>query len=374
MKRNVKVLAILAVISIVLITLSFAGCKTTTATTAAETTLAAETTTAAKTTTTVTETTLAGYMPTVGQISTDKYEPKIVSAGADEKWLIGFANYMLAAPFCGIVQKGVEKYAKEANVETFIVDNEADPAKSVDNARAMISKKVNFFIEYQGNADTNVVIGEMMKKENIPVVAIDIPVPGVPFFGGNNPLAGKIAGEWLGDYAKKNWSGEKVVLILVESTTNGKINADRMQGYIDGVVEKVPEIAGNVFRLDTNNQYEDALDKMRSWLSGHPDAKHMLIGGLHDGVTNGALQALREAKREKDAIIVSQGADPSIYAEIRNPESAFKGSVAYFPEKYGFYTISIAMDVLRGNPVPTEFFVPHVVIDANNIDQYYPES
>lgn len=314
-----------------------------------------------------------GYMPTVGEISTEDYDPQITPAEEGEDFLIGFANYMLAAPFCGIVEEGMKMYGEEANVELFIVDNEADPAKSVDNARAMLTKEVDFFIEYQGHADTNAVISEMMIEAGIPVVAIDIPVPDAPFFGGNNPVAGGIAGKWLGEYAKAKWGGEDVVLVLVESTTNGKINADRMQGYIDAVLEEVPEIAGNVYRLDTNNQYEDAQDKMRSWLSGHPDENHILVGGLHDGVTNGALQALREANREGDAIIVSQGADPSIYAEIRNPESAFKGSVAYFPEKYGFYTISIAMDFLRGNPVPWEYFIPHVVIDAGNIDEYYPE-
>ena len=83
--------------------------------------------------------------------------------------------------------------------------------------------------------------------------------------------------------------------------------------------------------------------------------------------------ALREANREGDAIICSQGADPSIYAEIRNPESSYRGSVAYFPEKYAFYCISIALDVLEGNPVPNEVFVPHVVIDVTNINDYYPE-
>ena len=357
MKSKISFKATIAVIVFTLAVLSFSGCQ---AEVTPETTAAAETT-------------MEGYMPTVGQVSTEDYQPEIVPASADEDWLIGFANYMLAAPFCGIVQEGHEKYAAEAGVEIFIVDNEADPAKSVDNARAMISKGVDFFIEYQGHADTNAVIGEMMRKEGIPVVAIDIPVPEAPFFGGNNPVAGYIAGNWLGKYAKTNWSGEDVVLLLVESTTNGKINADRMQGYIDGVLEMVPEVAGNVYRLDTNNQYEDAQDKMRSWLSGHPDEKHILLGGLHDGITNGALQALREANRESDAIIISQGADPSIYAEIRNPDSAFKGSVAYFPEKYGFYTISIAMDILRGNPVPWEYFVPHVTIDASNIDDYYPE-
>ncbi len=377
MKKKVSYISTIALVLFLLAALSFSGCQTPMVPEATVAEIAAPETTAAEAAPPETEAPsveVAGYMPTVGLISTEDYQPQIVPASAGEDWLIGFANYTLAAPFCGIVEDGHIQYAAEANVEIFIVDNEADPAKSIDNARAMISREVDFLIEYQGHADTNAVIAEMMESAGIPVVAIDIPVPGAPFFGGNNPVAGYIAGKWLGEYAQaNNWNGEDIVVVLVESTTNGQINADRMQGYIDGVLEIFPEVAGKVYRLDTNNSYEDAQDKMRSWLSGNPDKKNILMGGLHDGVTNGALQALREANRESDAAIISQGADPSIYADIRNPNSAFKGSVAYFPEKYGFYTISIAMDVLRGNPVPWEYFVPHVVIDASNIDEYYPE-
>lgn len=311
------------------------------------------------------------YMPTVGLISTEEYKPEIHKA--EKKWLVGFANYMRAAPFCLSVEEGMIKYAEEAGVELFVVDNAADPARAVDNARMMIVKGVDFFIEYQGHAETNVVIGEMLKEAGIPTLAIDIVVPGSPFFGGNNYEAGGLAGKWLGKYASENWAGEHVVLVLLESTTNGMINAIRMQGYIDGVAEYVPEILGGVYRLDTNNSYEDSMDKMRTWLSGHPDEHHIVVGSLHDGPGAGGMAALREANREADAVICSQGADPSIYPEIRDPESCYKGSVAYFPEKYGFYCISIALDVLEGNPVPEEVFVSHVTIDATNIDKYYPE-
>jgi ribose transport system substrate-binding protein len=309
------------------------------------------------------------WIPGMGKVTTENYKPRIDQA--TKKYSFGFANYMRAAPFCTIVEEGMRKYAQEAGIEIFIVDNEADAAKAVDNARAMITKQVDFFIEYQGHAETNAVIGDMMKENGIPVVAIDIPVQGAPFFGGNNYVAGHQAGEWLGKYAEKNWKGENVVLVLIESTTNGEINERRMQGYIDGVKENFPKLS-EVFRLDTDNQYEDAMEKARSWLSGHPDEHHILMGALHDGVGAGGLQALKEANREPDAIIVSQGADPSIYDEIRNLNSAYKGSVAYFPEKYGFYTISIGLDILEGNPIPKEYFVPHTVIDGSNIDDYYP--
>src|SRR4030067_2466082 len=90
------------------------------------------------------------YMPTVGKITTEDYKPEI--RPAKEKYTFGFANYMRAAPFCVIVEDGMNKYAQEAGIDLFVVDNEANAEKAVTNAQAMITKGVDFFIEYQGVA------------------------------------------------------------------------------------------------------------------------------------------------------------------------------------------------------------------------------
>lgn len=50
----------------------------------------------------------------------------------------------------------------------------------------------------------------------------------------------------------------------------------------------------------------------------------------------------------------------------------FLGSVAFFLDRYGEFLIPLALDVLEGKPVPTIVRVPHQVITAENIDQWYP--
>ena len=359
MKRSVISIIISIIILLLIIVVLVPGCKG--ETTAEETTAKAVETTAA----------IEEYMPSVGKISTEDYVPTFREA--KEKYLIGFANNTRAAAFCNLVEESMVESAEKAGVELFIVDNEADAAKAVDNARAMISKDVDFFVEYQPAEDANVAIADMMKQEGIPMLCIDIGAPGCPFFGGNNYLVGTKAGEWLIKYVNENWSDvEDIYFLMVEWTAAGAANDERVAGTIDSLVAAIPRIENNITKLDTDAQLETALDKTRTWLTAHPDANHIIIGTVFDGLGAGALAALRESNREADAIIMSFGADSSIFDEIRNPESAYKGSGAFFPEKYGEWVIPIALDILQGNPVPLEYFVPHVIIDGSNINEYYP--
>ena len=46
--------------------------------------------------------------------------------------------------------------------------------------------------------------------------------------------------------------------------------------------------------------------------------------------------------------------------------------MAFFPEKYPEYLVSIALDVLEGKPVPQEVHIEHQFLDGSNIAEVYP--
>ncbi len=73
-----------------------------------------------------------------------------------------------------------------------------------------------------------------------------------------------------------------------------------------------------------------------------------------------------------DGIVIGKNADESGLAAIRRGGTPFIGSVAFFPDRYGEFLIPLALDVLEGKPVPSIVRVPHEVITAENIDQWYP--
>jgi ribose transport system substrate-binding protein len=54
------------------------------------------------------------------------------------------------------------------------------------------------------------------------------------------------------------------------------------------------------------------------------------------------------------------------------PESSIIASVAYFPEKYGEKLIRLASSVLAHEKTPLAVYTDHILLDHDNIFQYYP--
>jgi len=85
-------------------------------------------------------------------------------------------------------------------------------------------------------------------------------------------------------------------------------------------------------------------------------------------------------RRQSDCIIVSQGLDPNIHGgasekkEIvpNNRGSVVLGSVAYYMDRYGYDVLPLALQMLRGEPVPAKTTTKHMLLSAKNIFVQYP--
>ena len=84
-----------------------------------------------------------------------------------------------------------------------------------------------------------------------------------------------------------------------------------------------------------------------------------------------ALAAAEELGIEDQVIYGSQGADATIHDTIRT-NSHYIGSTAYFPEKYGTYVVPGIIKMINGIDVQDPLLLDHLLITAENIDEYYP--
>src|SRR5262249_14434912 len=101
-------------------------------------------------------------------------------------------------------------------------DNELSPQKTLANLDILLKEKVALLIEYQLNETVAHLIATKCHEAGIPVIAISFPQPGAYYFGGNSHLAGRLAGEFLCQFARTRWRGEvdKVLLLPTgESST-----------------------------------------------------------------------------------------------------------------------------------------------------------
>jgi ribose transport system substrate-binding protein len=294
---------------------------------------------------------------------------------AQRSYKIGFANLSEALPFSIDVRRGLEKAAQKAtSIDLVYVDNNLDGSTAVRLADALIAQQVDLVIEYQIDEAAGHMIMNKFMQAQIPVIAIDIPMMGATYFGVDNFLAGRLAGEALARWITSHWQGHVDYVLVLEERRAGALPAARIQGQLHGlrdVIERLP--AERLIFLDSGNTSQTSYRHCLDVLSGLPEGVRVAFVCFNDDAAMGALHAISELKRQPYAAIVGQGADRTLRDEIRRPSSPVVGSTAFMPERYGERIIDIALRLLRGEPVPPAVYMEHAFIDASNIDQHYPD-
>jgi ribose transport system substrate-binding protein len=289
---------------------------------------------------------------------------------------IGFANLGESMPFAIDVRRGLEQAAQEAsNVDLIVADNQLDGSVALQVADRLIAKGVDLAIEYQIDEKAGSLIIDKFNRAGIPVIAVDIPIVGATYFGVDHYRAGYMAGVALGNWIADHWNGSWERLIVLEEQRPGALVATRIQGQLDGLREVIGSLPSEkIVYLDSGNTTEISQTNMREALERLPDAHRLAVISFNDDAAVGAISAARQAGRERDVVIVGQGADRIVREEIRQPDSRLIGSTAYWPEKYGEKLIDVATKILKGEPVPPAVYNEHIFLTKENIDQYYPES
>jgi ribose transport system substrate-binding protein len=312
-----------------------------------------------------------------GWVSRDARTKKFTLPFGYRTFRVGYAQLCAGQLFSEAVTRGLAEEAKKSFVDLLLADNRYDPGKAIQNAAWMIEQKVDFAIEFQIHHRVAPVIAHMFEKAKIPTLAIDIPQPGAIYFGADNYAAGLMAGEALGQWARKNWRGSVSKILVLESSAAGPFAHSRMIGIVRSVRKTLhPHAHGSlrVLHRDADSPgtevggYE-ATAKILRQLSRR---ERLLIGTVNDESALGALRAVRAAGRERSTAIISQnfGPDPRVSAEIQDPASPLLGSVAFFPEKYGSKIIPVVLRWLNKEQLPPAFYTDHVLVTKDNINEF----
>jgi ribose transport system substrate-binding protein len=263
-------------------------------------------------------------------------------------------------------------------VEMVYYDNARDPRKALANAEDAVARKVDLYIQYFPDPDTNAAVAARLKAAGIPVLAINHPVPGAPLYTVDNLAAGRIAGEALGQFAARAWRGQSVVAAIV-GAVDAKADRvpERVQGVTEGLRAKLPAVKPVLLDTQGNPSRVGAL--LGKFLTAHPGVK-VLVAATDDTTALAAKSAIEGGGRAADAAIVSHGVDRSIHGGINdkkeidpaNRASIVIGSVAFYLDRYGYEVLPLAVRMLRGEPVPTRTATRHLLVTAANVFVEYP--
>lgn len=296
---------------------------------------------------------------------------------AKDNYVIGFANLTEDIVFTQLVREGIVSTAEElGNVEILLADNQLNGATALANTENFITQGVDAIIHFQTDEAFGNVIMSRARAADVPVFAIDIPMPGATFFGADNYLAGQLAGEALAQWVNENWDGKADAMLVLELPQSGPIPAARMQGMVEAFQANVttPVVDDMIFRLDSKNTQEEAFRVVSDTLPAIAEDAKIVAVTINDGTALGTIAAAEAAGRAENIIVVGQNADPSGQEAMIAENSRYLGATGYFPENYGAQLLPRVIDVLECRPIDPAIYIEHVFINADNLCEYYPDN
>jgi len=289
-----------------------------------------------------------------------------------KSYTIGFAwpgeDYL----FSQDVNESVRLAAQRANVKVILADNRYNSKVAVRNADLLIRQGIDLAMEFQIDEQVAPMIAAKYRDAGIPLIAIEIPHPGAVFYGANNYEAGLIGGRHIARWAKRYWTDPVQEVVMLELPRAGSLPGSRIAGMLTGIRETLRyDETANVVHLNGDGTFSGSADAARKYLR-HSKAERTLLGAINDPSALGALHAFKEAGRLNHCAVVGQNASPEARSEMRKHGSRLIGSVGYFPERYGDDLIPLALAILQKKNVQPALFIKHKMIDASNVDHYYP--
>ena len=121
----------------------------------------------------------------VAKISANRYQ-LTVNLPHVRKWKIGYAALGNEHPFVREVTDSLRFAADQSGeVELLMLDNRSSPAVAVRNADCLVREGVDLGIEYQRDDRIAAAVAARFQTANIPLIAINNPLPGATYFGVN---------------------------------------------------------------------------------------------------------------------------------------------------------------------------------------------
>ena len=290
--------------------------------------------------------------------------------------LLAYAGPLSGNTFREDLTASIHRAARHSDVDVIVLDNDPeDAAQLMRNAETIVEARADVAMFFQPVESLGHRIADRLASAHLPFITVERPIQGGVYFGANNYQAGRLAGQALGSHARDKWAGRFDHVVLIEGAwTSTNVHA-RLAGVLVGLCDVLgPVNEHKVVHLHGNANREMSRLAMKELLARLGAGQRLLVSGFNDISAVGALEAVREARRQKTVAIVGHNAMVEGRAEIRKSDSAFIASVAYFPERYGDKLVKLARAIAEGEPTPPAVYTDHVVIDRANLLRHYPEA
>jgi fructose transport system substrate-binding protein len=230
--------------------------------------------------------------------------------------VVGLITKTDTNPFFVQMKKGAQDEAEAEGVElqTFAGKQDGDNEAQVQAIENLMSYGAKCYLITPHDSKAIVPSIDTAHEQNMLVIALDTPVDppdaADATFATDNYQAGKLIGQWA--KAKFATDGKQAKIAMLDLNANGvSVDVKRDQGFLDGFGipvgdpnrigdENDPRIAGH----DVTDGAEDGgRTAMENLLQKDPSIN--LVYTINEPAAAGAYQALKNAGRDRDVVIVS---------------------------------------------------------------------
>lgn len=261
------------------------------------------------------------------------------SGSKDGSKKIGVSLSTLNNPFFVSVKEGLEKGAKENDLEIKVVDAQNDAAKQSNDMDDLIQQGVDVIIVNPVDSDAIVSAVEAANDAKIPVISLDRSANGgevVTLVASDNVAGGQMAGDYI-----LKMVGENAKVAELEGVPGASATRERGEGFHKTADAKLDVVAKQSADFDRTK----GLTVAENIIQGNGDIK--AIFAHNDEMALGAIEAAKAAKKEI-VIVGFDGNDDAIKAV---KEGTLAATIAQQPEVMGQKAMEAAVKVLNGETV-----------------------
>lgn len=296
-----------------------------------------------------------------------------ICAGRD--YTIGFDMFSDADAFAVQLAKGMEQLADELGCVKInkLVDN-AKPDVAVQNANIFAQQKVDGAILFNVVQAASQGQSQALEAAKIPMVSLAVPVEGYPFVTNDDKADGTAAAATLAEAYKASGKTAKPYAIIArfDGADSAKI---RMDAAEDGLKEALPDV--EILPIDTKADGPTTQAAATAVLAKIPAGAPILVIGVNDDLTFSAVQAVKQAGRSKDAMVMALGGVNPVGLEYMCENPEYVGAVGYFPENWSDYLLPAIIAEINGVDVPDhpdeKITVKTEVIKRDEVSKFYPD-
>jgi L-arabinose transport system substrate-binding protein len=265
---------------------------------------------------------------------------------------------------------GAQAEADKLGVKLVVQNSKGDSAAAVSNLQTLVTTggvDGALMVVLDQSIGTQVV--NIAKTAKVPLIAVDTPIEGLPFYG----FEWAKIGTEVGDRAAKllsaeKWDAAKTAAVNVElpglDTCNDRTNA-ASKAFLDST-PNFPK--ANLLKVPYDGSENSALNAMATVKTAHPDIQHWVIWSCNDDGVVGPIQALTSAgAAASDIIGVGLGGNLACPTWDAGNTTAFRETNFTDPARTAALAVkALYENITKGTPIPKETKLDGVTVTPDN--------